>query len=74
MLSPLNITAKGFFGNVYLLALDNTKVRGKHCWTPISVMGVVDRLGHGSQRFEQTQSTPISGYFGPDWLRYLVDK
>ena len=37
------------FGNVYLLALDNTKVRGKHCWTPISVMGVVDRLGHGSQ-------------------------
>ena len=33
------------FGNVYLLALDNTKRRGKHSWHPIAVMGVVDHLG-----------------------------
>jgi hypothetical protein len=37
------ITAMGFFGNVYLLALDN--IRGKYCRRPIAVMGVVDTLG-----------------------------
>ena len=31
----------GVFGNVYLLALNNTK----HCQRPIAVMGVVDTLG-----------------------------
>ena len=36
------ITAMGFFSNVYLLALDDTK--SKHCRHPIAVTGVVDRL------------------------------
>ena len=51
----------GVFGNVYLLAIDNT-IRGKHCRRPIAVMGVVDHLG-SCQRRKQMIPTLIHHHF-----------
>ena len=43
----------GVFGNVYLLALDNTKI-GKHCRRPIAVVEVVDHLGQSPSQSAPT--------------------
>jgi hypothetical protein len=44
----------GVFDNVYLSALDNI-LRGKHCQSPIALMGVVYHLGPNLLRYKNTK-------------------